>query len=60
MCDEYETAGHEDEDGDVVWIPSSFVPWEFVVSQLDDGHLESVVDIGESISFVVNSKLENA
>ena len=58
MNNKHEATGHEDEYGGVVWPSCGLIPWELVMSQLDDGHLHSVVDLGEPISLVVHSELE--
>ena len=53
-----EAASHEHEHVDVVWIASGLISWELIVSKLDDRDLHSIVDIGHSISFVVNVEFE--
>ena len=54
----HEATGHENKYIGVVWPSCGLIPWELVMSQLDDGHLHSIVDVGKPISLVVYSELE--
>ena len=59
MNHKQKATSHEDEHVYVVRVAGDFESGEFVVSQLNNRYLHFIVNVRETISFIINDKLEN-